>query len=121
MPTVALTGASGLVGGICREHWAVEPPAFASPRGGREALRLRLLDIAPLPEPSLRPYEEYRQVDITSLAELTAAFEGCEHVLHLAAYPGAGPGLSLSLSLSLSLALCVCACVRACARARACV
>ena len=102
MPTVALTGASGLVGGICREHWAREPPAFAA-HGGRDAFRLRLLDVAPLPEPSLRPYEEYHRVDITSLEELTAAFEGCEHVLHLAAYPGAGPGYELGDTLSPTL------------------
>lgn len=96
MPTVALTGASGLVGGICREHWAMEPPTF-------DAFRLRLLDIVPLPETSLRHHEEYRQVDITSLDELTSALEGCEYVVHLAAYPGAGPGYELGDTLSPTL------------------
>ena len=76
--TVALTGASGLVGGICREHWASEPPVA----GG---FSLRLLDVAPLPAPALREHEEFRRCDITQLEELTAAFEGCEAVVHLAA------------------------------------
>jgi hypothetical protein len=48
MPVVALTGAAGLVGGICRDHWAREPPVFAS-GSGDGPFHLRLLDIAPLP------------------------------------------------------------------------
>ena len=102
MPVVALTGAAGLVGGICRDHWAREPPVFAS-GSGDGPFHLRLLDIAPLPPPVLRQHESYCRVDITALDQLTAAFEGCDYVVHFAAYPGAGPGYELGDTLSPTL------------------
>lgn len=92
------------MGGICREHWAKEPPVFASPGGTDHPFRLRLLDILPSPNPPLlQSYEEYRRVDICALDELTLAFEGCDYVVHLAAYPGAGPGYELGDTLSPTL------------------
>jgi NAD(P)-dependent dehydrogenase (short-subunit alcohol dehydrogenase family) len=78
--TVLVTGAAGLVGGICREGWAET----------REAFDCRLADVTRITD--LRQHEEFVLCDITKAQELVAACEGVDTVVHLAAYPGAGPG-----------------------------
>jgi hypothetical protein len=78
---VLLTGAAGLVGGICREGWDSSGEPFPL---------LRCADISPIT--NLRSHEEFHRCDITRLDELVAAADGCDTIVHLAAYPGAGPG-----------------------------
>jgi nucleoside-diphosphate-sugar epimerase len=83
---VLLTGASGFVGSLCRRSWA-----------GRYALRLA--DVRPLseatgPVPGMRvdmsalgPRESFVQLDISDYAQVAAACEGVDVVVHLAADP----------------------------------
>ena len=70
MQNVLVTGAAGLVGGILRRHW-----------GAR--YRLRLADIKPVED--LQGHEEYVELDITDLEAFTAACQGMDTVVHLAA------------------------------------
>eukprot|EP01047_Picozoa_sp_COSAG01_P071254 COSAG01_NODE_11012_length_2027_cov_1.981328_1_plen_371_part_00 len=78
---VLLTGAAGLVGGICRSGWARAREPFSL---------VRCADIRPVTD--LRANEEFQHCDITQLGELVRACDGCDTVVHLAAYPGAGLG-----------------------------
>ena len=89
---VLLTGASGLVGSILREQW-----------GNRYALRLA--DINPIERGyelrteiernavgetellPLQPHEEFFLLDTADLEQFTAACEGIDVVVHLAADP----------------------------------
>ena len=70
MKNVLITGAAGLVGGILRRHW-----------GAR--YRLRLADIKPVED--LQDHEEYTALDITDLEAFTAACNGIDTLVHLAA------------------------------------
>lgn len=88
---VLLTGATGFVGGLCREHW-----------GGAGLYRLRLADVRPMVEAvdtsrtpgqgnaQLAAHEEFVQLDIADYAHFLAACQGVHTVVHLAATPG-GP------------------------------
>jgi NAD+ dependent glucose-6-phosphate dehydrogenase len=73
--TVLVTGAAGLFGGILRQHWG-------------DRFRLRLADVKPVTD--LAAHEAYVETDIVDLAQLEAACEGVDTVIHLAAYPGDG-------------------------------
>lgn len=72
---VLITGAAGLFGGILRHHW-----------GARYSLRLA--DIEPID--SLAAHETFQRIDIVELDPFTAACDGVDTVVHLAAYPGDG-------------------------------
>jgi nucleoside-diphosphate-sugar epimerase len=73
MTLLAITGGCGRIGTALRPHL-------------RETYRLRLLDVR---EPSVQVTadEEYRQIDVASLSDVEAAFEGVDAVLHLAGQP----------------------------------
>ena len=73
MPVVVITGAAGLVGSMLR------------PRLARPDRTLRLLDLVPL---TAGPGEEAIQASVTDLDAMTAACQGAEAVIHLAAIPG---------------------------------
>ena len=70
MQRVLMTGGAGLVAGILRNHW-------------KDRFELRLADIKPVE--GLAAHEEYVQLDITQLDAFTAACEGVDTVVHLAA------------------------------------
>ncbi len=74
-PTILITGAAGLFGGILRTYWGTR-------------YRLRLVDIRPVED--LAPHEEYVEADIVDYDQLLHACEGVHTVVHLAAYPGDG-------------------------------
>jgi len=88
-PLVLLTGATGFVGGLCRQHWG-------------DRYRLRLADVRPMEEAvdtsrtpgagdsQLAPHEEFALLDIADYDQFAAACEGVHTVVHLAATPG-GP------------------------------
>ena len=80
---VLLTGAAGLVGDICRDGWAATKENFSL---------VRCADITTIPTDDLRTNEEYQRCDITQLDDVVKVCAGCDTVVHLAAYPGAGPG-----------------------------
>ena len=67
-----ITGGAGRVAGILRQHWG-------------DRYRLRLADLRPVAD--LAAHEEYLQLDITDLEAFTAACQGIDTVLHLAADP----------------------------------
>ena len=69
---VLITGAAGRVASILRQHWG-------------DRYRLRLADVRPVEDLDL--HEEYVELDITDLEAFTAACEGIDTVLHLAADP----------------------------------
>ena len=75
MTTILITGAAGLFGSILRQHWGDRYP-------------LRLADVDPVG--GLATHETYVCADITDLAQLTAACQGVDAIVHLAAYPGDG-------------------------------
>jgi uronate dehydrogenase len=74
VPTILITGAAGRIGTMLRSR-------LAAP--GRV---LRLIDVAPLPEP-LGPGEEGEIASVTDLAAMTAACVGAEAVIHLGGIP----------------------------------
>jgi NAD+ dependent glucose-6-phosphate dehydrogenase len=74
-PTVLITGAAGLFGGILRSHWG-------------DRYRLRLADVRAVED--LAPHEEYVEADIADYPSLLKACQGVDVVIHLAAYPGDG-------------------------------
>ena len=69
---VLITGSAGRVASILRQHWG-------------DRYRLRLADVRLVEDLDL--HEEYVQLDITDLEAFTAACEGIDTVLHLAADP----------------------------------
>ena len=69
---VLITGSAGRVASILRQHWG-------------DRYRLRLADVRPVEDLDL--HEEYVELDITDLEAFTAACEGIDTVLHLAADP----------------------------------
>jgi len=69
---VLVTGAAGLVGGHLRRFWGDRYP-------------LRLADIVPIDE--LDAHEQFVQLDIAELEQLTAACAGVHTIVHLAADP----------------------------------
>lgn len=69
---ILMTGATGTVGSILRREW-----------GDRYALRLA--DVRPLQD--LAAHEEFVDLDITDLPAFTAACDGIDTVVHLAADP----------------------------------
>ena len=74
-PTVLITGAAGLFGGILRQHWA-------------DQFRLRLADVNAISD--LAGHESCVRADITDLQQLVDACDGIDTLVHLAAYPGDG-------------------------------
>ena len=78
MPTILITGAAGHIGTMLRSR-------LAAP--GRV---LRLIDVAPLPEP-LGPGEEGETASVTDMAAMTAACAGAEAVIHLGGLAGESP------------------------------
>jgi nucleoside-diphosphate-sugar epimerase len=76
MPTILITGAAGQIGGMLR------------PRLARPGRTLRVLDTAGL---TAGPGEEAVQASVTDLAAMTAACEGADAVIHLAALSGEAP------------------------------
>ncbi|MDR0345550.1 MAG: NAD(P)-dependent oxidoreductase [Nocardiopsaceae bacterium] len=76
MPTILITGAAGQIGTMLR------------PRLARPGRTLRLLDTRPL---TAGPGEETVTASVTDLAALTAACQGADAVIHLAAIPGEAP------------------------------
>eukprot|EP01051_Picozoa_sp_SAG22_P011509 SAG22_NODE_1114_length_5527_cov_206.317797_4_plen_158_part_00 len=98
---VAVTGATGLVGGILRQHWARSDPDAGPDDLGFDTVRL--LDVQPIEPTDLHEREEFFKCDITDLAQLTGLLEGIDVVVHLAAYPGAGPGYELGDTLTETL------------------
>jgi hypothetical protein len=70
---IVVTGAAGLVGSMLR------------PRLARPGRTLRVLDIVPL---VAGPGEEAVQASVTDLEAMTAACQGADAVIHLAAIPG---------------------------------
>lgn len=73
MPTILITGAAGQIGTMLR------------PRLARPGRTLRLLDTGPL---TAGPGEEAVTASVTDLAALTAACQGADAVIHLAAISG---------------------------------
>lgn len=69
MPTIVITGAAGRIGTMLR------------PRLARPDRRLRLLDIAPVPD--VTAAEEAIVASVTDLAAMTSAFQGAGAVIHL--------------------------------------
>ncbi len=69
---VLITGSAGRVASILRQHWG-------------DRYRLRLADVRLVEDLAL--HEEYVELDITDLEAFTAACEGIDTVLHLAADP----------------------------------
>ena len=67
-----ITGGAGRVASILRQHWG-------------DRYRLRLADVRPVAD--LGQHEEYVELDITDLEAFSAACEGIDTVLHLAADP----------------------------------
>jgi uronate dehydrogenase len=70
---VVITGAAGRIGSMLR------------PRLARPGRTLRLLDVAPL---TAGPAEEAIQASVTDMDAMTAACQGADAVIHLAAIPG---------------------------------
>jgi nucleoside-diphosphate-sugar epimerase len=82
---VLITGASGFVGGICRQTWG-------------SSYRLRLADVRPLSESvdehhervdrsALAPNESFWPLDCSDYDKVLAACQGVDVVIHLAADP----------------------------------
>lgn len=69
MPTIVITGAAGRIGTMLRSRLA------------RPDRRLRLLDIAPVPD--VTAAEEAIVASVTDLAAMTSAFQGAGAVIHL--------------------------------------
>ena len=69
---VLITGSAGRVASILRQHWG-------------DRYRLRLADVRLVEDLDL--HEEYVELDITDLEAFSAACEGIDTVLHLAADP----------------------------------
>ncbi|MFT5086417.1 MAG: NAD+ dependent glucose-6-phosphate dehydrogenase [Candidatus Latescibacterota bacterium] len=67
---VLITGAAGMVGTILRHHWL-------------DRYVLRLADIRPVED--LQAHEEFVELDITQLDAFTAASQGIDVLIHLAA------------------------------------
>ncbi|HVT67989.1 MAG TPA: NAD(P)-dependent oxidoreductase [Trebonia sp.] len=74
MPTILITGAAGRIGTMLR------------PRLARPGRVLRLLDVAPLPQPP-GPAEESVTASVTDMAAMTAACAGTDAVIHLGGIP----------------------------------
>ena len=105
--TVLLTGATGFVGGQCRQFWG-------------DKYNLRLADNRPMDQArdgartdgggntQLAAHEEFVLLDITKYDEFLLACEGVHTVVHLAATPGApdGPDGFYSQLLPLNLIGC---------------
>ena len=93
---VLLTGATGFVGGLCRQHWRDQP-----------LWDLRLGDVRPMAEAvdasrtpgqgsaELAVHEEFVELDIANYGQFLSACQGVDTVVHLAATPG-GPQESYS-------------------------
>lgn len=91
---VLLTGATGFVGGLCRQHWG-------------DRYDLRLADVRPMAEAVdssrtpgqgdmlLAQHEEFVQLDISDYGQFLSACDCVHTVIHLAATPG-GPQASYS-------------------------
>ena len=73
MTVLAITGGTGRIGTALRPFL-------------RDEYQLRLLDVRE-PSTRLETGEEFRQVDVSSLQSVEAAFEGVDAVLHLAGQP----------------------------------
>jgi uronate dehydrogenase len=76
VPTILITGAAGRIGTMLR------------PRLARPGRTLRLLDAAALPTGPTGPGEESVTASVTDLAAMTAACDGVDAVIHLAALAG---------------------------------